>query len=141
MYHYLLSKSRYPNIERTDFIDWAKQIKIPEGEKVRIDTLDRAFKAANYTEEKIDGNPNPEVALCRYEYLEIVLRMSKVKYIDTGLTKTFSEALKMFMQQSFKNDASEDWTKFRKKLLWKISVNDLFVANIPGLRKLYESYF
>ena len=67
--------------------------------------------------------------------------MSKVKYIDTGLVKTFSDALKMFMKESFKLDKSEDWTKFRKKLLWKIPVNDLMVANIPGLRILYESYF
>jgi len=142
IYHYLISKSSYPAIGWQDFTNWCFQIKVVPDDKVPLATIDRAFVAANVELEKIPGNVNPDNALNRYEFVEIIVRLAKAKYIDTGNTKSYSEALKKLIQNHIlKHDSSDPWQMFREKKLWTVPVNDLMEPNVPALKKLYESYF
>ena len=56
-----------------------------------ISTLDRIFIATNV--EVIDMEENPDKELCRFEMLEILVRIAGVKYKEPGVTKTYSEGL------------------------------------------------
>jgi len=57
--------------------------------------MDRAFVATNY--EEVDLDNNDDNSLCRYELLEIVVRLAKMKFLDKGRCETFAEATqKMF---------------------------------------------
>ena len=40
--------------------------------------IDRAFIATNFEDDDIDDNPNRE--LCRYEFMEILIRIADFKY-------------------------------------------------------------
>ena len=61
--------------------------------------------AANVTLDKSEGTGNPENALCRYEFIEVIVRLAKAKYIEGGHTKLFSEATRMYITKNLlKND-------------------------------------
>jgi hypothetical protein len=58
---------------------------------ISLSTLDRLFIATNV--ELVDMEENPDKELCRFEFLEILVRISGAKYKDTGITKSFSDGL------------------------------------------------
>lgn len=62
---------------------------------ITLSTLDRLFIATNVELVEMDENPDKE--LCRFEMLEILVRIAGAKYKDTGTTKTYGEALKMLL--------------------------------------------
>lgn len=52
--------------------------------------MDRAFVATNY--EEVDLENNDDNSLCRYELLEIIVRLAKMKYVDKGVLSTYAES-------------------------------------------------
>jgi hypothetical protein len=60
--------------------------------------VDRLFIATNVELEAIDDNPDK--ALCRFEYLEIIVRLANVKFKESGLVPTHSEALKKILEEN-----------------------------------------
>jgi hypothetical protein len=52
-------------------------------------TVDRAFIAVNFEEDEIGDNPNR--SLCRYEFMEILVRIADSKYRTNKSTK-FADA-------------------------------------------------
>jgi len=53
---------------------------------------------------------NPGNALCRFEFLEILVRLATEKYRGPGITNTFSDALeKLLYDCVFKNYTPEPW--------------------------------
>ena len=144
IFHYLIAKSSFPCIGWLDYSNWATSVKVVDGDpKIPQATVDRAFTAANFEMEKVEGNMNPAEALQRFEFLEIVVRLAKAKYLETGMTKTFADAVNMlYLQNIQKYDRiSEEWNGWRNKHLYTIQVSDLMEPNLPGLKKLYESFY
>ena len=58
---------------------------------VTSSTLDRLFIATNV--ELVDMEDNPDKELCRFEMLEILVRIAGAKYKEVNLTKTYAEGL------------------------------------------------
>jgi len=59
--------------------------------------IDTYFKATNFEE----GGPqsgNDDLALVRFEFLEIIIRIAKGKYIETGKAQNYSQALTTLLQ-------------------------------------------
>ena len=52
--------------------------------------MDRTFVATNY--EEVDLDDNDDNSLCRYELLEIVVRMAKIKFHEKGICPSIAEA-------------------------------------------------
>lgn len=81
-------------------------------------------------------------ALVRFELWELLVRISNLKYRETGLVKTYPEALeKLIKERLIPFAASEPWQGFRDKELWTMDVNDVLEANSENLRKIYQTYF
>ena len=97
IFHYLIAKSSFPAIGWLDFAAWAEKIKVPDERTCPSSAIDRAFIAANIEAERTDGNNNPDAALCRYEFLEIVVRVAKAKYFESGVTKSVPDAVTMLL--------------------------------------------
>ena len=57
-------------------------------------TFDRMFIAVNLEEEDLEDNPDR--ALCRYEFFEILVRIAIAKY---GSSIPAKEALKLFLDE------------------------------------------
>ena len=141
MFHYLMSNSNYPGILETDFVEWVDKAKITD-ENVKRTEVAIAFRSADVKLEKMDVGNNPDNALCRYEFLEVICRLANDKYIKPKINENYSEALQMILDLIFKTDKLGDqWQGFRKKLLYTTAVNDLLEPNISNLKKLYETYF
>lgn len=135
-----MSKSQFPSIGLLDFTTWCYDVKILDDKTVTISKLDLAWKAANSHVNSDDIN-NPSNGLTRFEFLEILVRLSLNKFKDTGVEKQASGAVaKLIKQCVLKFDKSDEWQEFRDKHLWTVPVNDLMEANLEGLRKVYDSH-
>lgn len=58
-----------------------------------VDTL---FKACNFEETEQEGNDDN--ALCRFEFLEMVVRLAKAKFMDFGSMTSLSEAVERLIK-------------------------------------------
>jgi len=141
VWHYLRCKSLFPGVGFLDFVAWVNSIKLVD-EKCSMNTIERTFIAANVELEKIEGNANNSDRLMRFQFLEVIVRLAKAKFIETGVEKSFSSATARLIREHIKKyDVPEDWQGFRDAELWTIQINDIMEPNIPGLRHIYESYF
>lgn len=141
VFHYLIGKSQYPGIGWQDYSGWAIAVKVPD-EKCVQSKIDMAFTAANVQIQKIEGNDNNESSLCRFQFLEVVVRLGKAKYLDSGVEKTYAAAVeKLILDQIIGQDVTEEWQGFRDKELWNMTIHDMLEPNIPGLRKVYETHY
>ena len=69
--------------------------------------------------------------LARFELWELLVRMSSLKYRETGQVSTYSEALeKMINEKIIPFAQPEPWQGFRDEQLWCIEVNDILEANL-----------
>jgi hypothetical protein len=72
------------------------------GHDLTSQDIDRTFIATNF--EEVDLEENDDKALCRYEYIEIIARLAKIKYYDRGKTKTVAAATeKLITEYLFPN--------------------------------------
>ena len=107
---------------------------------VGLSTIDRVFIATNVMLSPNDENPQNE--LVRFEFFEILLRVANVKYRETGICGTYSEALdKLIKENVYANYKAHPWQEFRDEELWTVEVNDVFEANLEGVKKVYQHFF
>jgi hypothetical protein len=131
--------SSFPYLTSLDFADFAIKSKMPDN-IVNLSTLDRTFIAANL---KVDAAASTDGSngLCRFEFLEILVRLANIKYLETKIVKSFTEAAeKLISECVIHNFLPESWQEFRDKELWTIDVNDVLEANLDNLKKIYASY-
>mmetsp|Transcript_33982 Transcript_33982/g.33126 ORF Transcript_33982/g.33126 Transcript_33982/m.33126 type:complete len:307 (+) Transcript_33982:58-978(+) len=93
----LACRSIYPCISWIDFTNYCEICKIPD-KSVVLATIDRLFIATNVELEAMDDNPDK--ALCRYEYLEILVRIANAKFRETGVVGTHSEAFQKLLDEN-----------------------------------------
>jgi hypothetical protein len=79
--------------------------------------------------------------MLRFEFIELLVRIAKAKYIDTNLQERYYNALDEFFEVDLKRYVRylNPTTSFRQNELYNIEVNDLFHANLDGLKKVYNS--
>jgi hypothetical protein len=67
--------------------------------------IDQIFVATNYDED--DNSENDEGSLCRYEFLEIIVRIAKVKFYDKKIHPSISQATKHLLEDYILPNSSE----------------------------------
>ena len=73
-----------------------------------MSAIDTMFIATNFEEE--DMEDNPDRALCRYEFMEILCRIADYKYKKKMVCSTLSEALEKLLEDNiFKNFKPAPW--------------------------------
>lgn len=65
--------------------------------KLTLSTIDRLFIATNYEIE--DNAENPDRALNRFEFFEILIRIANVKFRETGIVHSYSDALEKLLKE------------------------------------------
>ena len=100
--------------------------------------VDTHFKAANY--EEFDQEGNDDNALVRFEFIEMLLRLSKAKYIERGDLTSISESLeKMFTTHVTPMEGKlVSYSKWRYEQLYTNEINELLLMNLNALRKLFD---
>ena len=133
---YMCSKSQFPATYMNDFTAWSRKAKLPD-KKVNQAAIDRLFIAANFEME--DQEDNPDKALIRFEFIELLLRISKEKYQKTGEAPTQAAAFELLLERNVRPTSNhEEWQGFRSDKLYSVEVNEVFQANVDVLRKIYS---
>lgn len=94
LFTYYSSSSSFPTLSMIDFANLCNTMNMLD-KNVSLSTLDRLFIATNV--ELVDMNENPDKELCRFEMLEILVRITGAKFKDPGITKTYSEGLRILL--------------------------------------------
>ena len=102
--------------------------------------VDRIFIATNYEEEDLEENDDN--SLCRFEWLEIIARLAKAKFLDHGVCKSVASSTRKLITDFILPNTLEqmDWQPFRDNLLWTLDVDDLFKANLANIGKIFTKY-
>ena len=80
--------------------------------------------------------------LFRHEFLEIMIRIAKCKYIDElKVAETYSEALAIMLKEMTPKYKLLPWQEFRVEYLWKTKIDTVFKNNLDNLEKVHESLF
>ena len=116
-----------------DFADFAVQCKFLENDPaVNLSTVDRTFIAATLQVEG-QGAREAEIPadkLNRFEFLEILVRLANIKFIETKKIKRFDEATRHLIEDYIMpNYTPYPCQSFRDEQLWTIEVNDILEAN------------
>ena len=78
--------------------------------------------------------------LIRYEFLEILVRLAKVKFVDTGKEKNYYEALTLLFDQISKEYPLIGYNKWRKTSFWNHGISALFDSNKDNIKKVYDHF-
>ena len=85
---HLAASSAWPNIGALDLADFATKAKFLDN-FVNLSAVDRTFIAANL---KVSDNAAPSNGLKRYEFLEILVRLANIKYLESKIVSTYADA-------------------------------------------------
>lgn len=90
-----------------------------------------------------DENPKEPIRerfMWRYEFLEILVRLAKFKFLESGIWSTLADAVELMITENYiqNSDFGMTWSEWRVNELWNISIDDLFHANIASLRALFS---
>ena len=81
--------------------------KIIDGNIIKMETIDRLFIATNYEVE--EDNENPDRALNRSEFIEILIRIANAKYRETGKISTYAGAFDLFLNKDIYPSCDVKW--------------------------------
>jgi hypothetical protein len=88
---------------------------------------------------EMEGKDNN--ALCRYEFMEAIVRLARAKYMDTAKESVLSEAVRRIIEDDIlKTWTWEPWMEFRVNSLWQMDIADVIMVNIEGIKKLMLYY-
>ena len=78
--------------------------------------------------------------MIRFEFLEIIIRLAKGKYLETGRESSIELAVQKMLTNHILPMKGQviKWQEFRDSELWCHEVNDLLEVNLRGLRRLYD---
>lgn len=98
IFQHLAANSSYPAIGQLDFSSFCDVCKIVDGKIIDYSDIDRLFINANY--EAVKNSENPDRALQRFEFYEILLRIANAKYKDTNDVKSSNAALDKLIKEN-----------------------------------------
>ena len=130
IYIELSAQSAFPLVSQICFADFCIKCKMI-GQHLNLSDIDRHFLASLY-EENVDHKQNN---MCRFMFLEALVRIADSKYRQPGLADTYAEALERLIHQDITPHwGSTNWMGYRLDWLWQVDVNDTFQSNILGMR-------
>lgn len=129
---------RPPDIAYEDFLIFLRKAEVLDQE-MHAGIIGVYFSVTNFEEE--DQSQNDDKDLCRFEFMEILLRIAKGKFVDTGLVTSLSQAFEKLIVDHIlpMNDKLVPWQKFRIEHMWNLPVSDLLMVNYKRLTKLYQA--
>lgn len=78
-----------PDMKRREFYFFVQDAKIND-KNINSGIVDTYFKATNF--EEVEMDQNDDNSLCRFEFIEVIVRIAKGKYIDFGSMTSLSKA-------------------------------------------------
>jgi hypothetical protein len=126
-----------PDFLKREFFTFCKKSGLVD-EYMHSGIIDTYFIATNFEEE--DQDNNDDLALNRFEFLEILVRIARGKYVETGKEKHVSYGLMKLMQTHIlpMHSTSIPIQSWRDKELWTNEVSDMLETNMRQIKKVYQ---
>jgi len=121
------------------FTEFLNQAGIVDGKLIKLSEIDILFITTNAVSVKQPFNPDR--ALVRYQFMEILVRIAVDKYVKQKVCATPSEALKLLLDGDVLKVLSvyntQDW---RETKLWNHKCDLVFKSYMPILKDIYHRY-
>ena len=122
--------SVYPFVNKLETASFCERALLVDS-VLNTSNCDLLFVSCNTTNK---GGIKQKTGLLRCEFLEYIVRLANFKFIQTGTTATFLQAVKKVFDEFIKpNIVLLPWQEFRDEELWTIEVNDVLDANLEGI--------
>ncbi len=136
-----ITGSAYPNISWLNFTTYFRNKNMID-EACTMSDLDRFFIAVNVNLDKKDittgkAEDNPDRALCRYEYLEILVRIANRKYRESGRAAGAVDSMRMLLKAMFTEHDDPEIHGYRLRRVWTLPVDDLLRGNLEELKTVF----
>jgi hypothetical protein len=134
----MAANSLFPATSMNEFTSFVRKAKFID-KNLKQYQIDNHFVMVNF--EEVDQGDNPNKALIRFEFIEMLVRMAKDKYFRPGIASSVTEAFEMVIEKNLMPiTVAHEWHGWREKELWTVECNDVIQANLDGLKKVYNYY-
>ena len=134
----IAANSNYPTITLNDYTSFINRSKIID-KNVNLAAVDRMFIATNTSNNKYKVSAERE--LHRYEFVEVIVRLSLVKYKEPKIHEKLHDATLAILENDIlPNNVGVDGYNFRKEHMYNLKCNDIFKNNDAVIRRLFESF-
>lgn len=131
--------SNYPYLSWVDILPLAEEIKLLEDGTIKQNNLEVITQSCLH--QRSATKDERKSGLIRPEFLELVVRLAKLKFFDTRVADNMADACKMLVENHFRRHFREpQWQTFRDRELWTLDVNDVFAVNLHSLQRLWQHY-
>lgn len=121
------------------YTDFVKQIDLVNGKDIRFAESDTIFLTLNKRSK--NSYLNPGVALIRFQFLEVLVRLALKRYDDTKAASSKAEAIKMMYERNLYPSFGKDHPqKFRDERYWVEEVDNIFKSHVTLFEYLYKTY-
>jgi len=129
------------SIPLNTFTEFGLSANIIDGKLMKLSDFDRIF-IATYTRTDKERNPrNPDRAVVRYQFMEGLVRMCDQKYLGNGVVSTFTEAMKLLLDESVRPFVMKfDHSKWRGDRFWNEEVDCIVKSYYPIFKGAYKKY-
>ena len=95
IYTNAVSMSSFPTMTTIEFSEFGVRSKLLDDQNMNLAAFDRAYIAATRKDNPATDPPN----LTRFEFLEILVRLADIKFIQTKQIKTYEEATRKIIEE------------------------------------------
>ena len=86
---------------------------------------DRTFIAVKNQPVPMEGKDS--TTICRYEFIESVVRFADQVFFQTGLCESISEGVQRIIDERIlKHFPYDGWQEFREEFVWTLPTSDVF---------------
>lgn len=107
-------------------------------EYLKLSDIDILFYTTNAA--IVKAAYNPDRALVRYQFLEIIVRIAMEKYHKNKLCETPSEAVKMLFDHTHKVFRTHNLTGWRYKRYWNRECDQVYKHYMPVMKNIFKAY-
>ncbi|EAR90532.2 hypothetical protein TTHERM_00120780 (macronuclear) [Tetrahymena thermophila SB210] len=132
-----------PCISQNQFSNIALKMKLTDGKNFKISDLDYNFITVNSSKNKEKNYRNPDKAMIRFEFLEVIARIAIDKYIRSGACKNAQESLCNFFsnkQVREKFEEIEDPQAWRDTKYWIEECDIIIQNNLEMIQGLWNKW-
>ncbi len=121
------------------YTDFVKQIGLVDGNIIKYAASDTEFITMN---KRTKASPLiPGVALVRFQFIEVLMRLAFKRYEETKVATSKAEAVSMMLRANLaKHYSNVGGQKWREERYWNEEVDNVLKSHFPILDKLYKGY-
>lgn len=132
VFHAIVSDAGdFPHLSMFDFQKYFKHL---QDDNVSKEQIDKYFILTKPKLTEDEGGHSTEMCLIRFEFWEVLVRIAKGKYFETGKEETITAAFEALIEQDilpmYDSPNYLGWQTWRDEHFYSVKVNDIYDHNL-----------